>query len=146
LCTAGNESHQRATRQNGNSVHKVAAPRALAEESMKLGMPGDSDRLPNTAPWSPSMWKQFTRISPNDPAWPNTLAICAIMKSEHPEDVVEWVNYHKCALAHALLYSCSLHGQAVCLVPCSWIAREGSVAVEMPARVPDWWWFSRLIS
>jgi hypothetical protein len=64
---------------------------------MKLGMPGDSDRLPNQPVWNASQWDGFRRVSPDNAAWPNTLAICAIMKSEQPADVLEWLRYHRCA-------------------------------------------------
>jgi cytochrome oxidase Cu insertion factor (SCO1/SenC/PrrC family) len=37
-------------------------------------------------------------IDPRDPEsadWPNTVALCAMMKTEHAEDVVEWLDYHR---------------------------------------------------
>jgi hypothetical protein len=37
--------------------------------------------------------------------WPNTIAICALMKTEHAEDVVEWLDYHRCVCT-AILTSC----------------------------------------
>lgn len=33
-----------------------------------------------------------------DTVWPNTVAICAIMRDENPEDIRQWLRYHKCAL------------------------------------------------
>ena len=69
--------------------------------SPPLGMPGDSDSLPNTPVWDAAAWARdhpgTEKISPENAAWPNTLAVCAMMKSEHPDDVVQWLRYHKCA-------------------------------------------------
>lgn len=31
-------------------------------------------------------------------AWPNTVAVCAMMKDEHPQDVQEFLEYHRRAL------------------------------------------------
>jgi hypothetical protein len=35
---------------------------------------------------------------PMSPAWQPTIAICAIMKDEHPQDLKEWIRYHRCVL------------------------------------------------
>lgn len=35
---------------------------------------------------------------PETDEWPNTVALCALMKTENAEDVVEWLDYHRCAL------------------------------------------------
>lgn len=32
---------------------------------------------------------------PGSVEWPNTVALCAMMKTEHTEDVVEWLDYHR---------------------------------------------------
>lgn len=34
---------------------------------------------------------------PDSSEWPNTVALCAMMKTEHSEDVLEWLDYHRCA-------------------------------------------------
>ena len=34
--------------------------------------------------------------SPYSLFWENTIAVCAIMKDERPEDVLEWMDYHRC--------------------------------------------------
>lgn len=74
---------------------------------MPLGMPGDSDKLANTTVWDERAWqrqhKNERRISPKDPKWPNSVAICAMMKNEHPDDVVQWIRYHKCAPVSSML-------------------------------------------
>ena len=77
---------------------REAQQRAMA--AAPLGMPGDSDRLPDTPVWDAAKWAAAHpgpwRKPPDDPAWPNTLAICAIMKNEHPDDVMQWIKYHRC--------------------------------------------------
>ena len=78
-------------------------PSALDSGSIPLGMPGDSDRLPDTPTWDADAWARANpgkvKVSPDSAAWPNTMAICAMMKNEHPDDVVQWLRYHKCATA-----------------------------------------------
>ena len=37
------------------------------------------------------------RDAPWAEAWANSLAICATMRNENVTDVVEWLQYHKCA-------------------------------------------------
>lgn len=32
---------------------------------------------------------------PGSAEWTNTVALCAMMKTEHTEDVVEWLDYHR---------------------------------------------------
>jgi hypothetical protein len=87
----------------------------LAMSTAPLGMPGDSDSLPDTPVWDAEWWQAahrgLRRISPDDPAWPNTIAICAMMKDEHPDDVAQWLKYHRCAttgsvpsIVHAALH------------------------------------------
>ena len=39
--------------------------------------------------------KKTPRSSPWSHAWPNTVAVCALMKEEHPDDVMEWIEYHR---------------------------------------------------
>lgn len=73
---------------------KVAKSKMPLAEAQKLGMPGDSDRLPNQPVWDASTWNFTEKIDPASDEWPNTLAICAIMKGEHPDDVVQWLKYH----------------------------------------------------
>jgi hypothetical protein len=75
----------------GRSVTMAPADRTTEQ---KLGMPGDSDRLPNQPVWDASKWNFTARIDPASEQWPNTVAICSIMKSEHPDDVVQWLRYH----------------------------------------------------
>lgn len=70
----------------------MAPPDRTTEQ--KLGMPGDSDRLPNQPVWDASKWNFTPRADPATEQWPNTVAICSIMKSEHPDDVVQWLKYH----------------------------------------------------
>lgn len=43
--------------------------------------------------------------APDGPAWSNSLALCTMIKWERPEDVLEWVQYYKCALGPTWLYS-----------------------------------------
>lgn len=61
----------------------------------KLGMPGDSDNLPGAPLWNASAWHGPPRVSPAQPEWPNTAAICGIMRGEEPDDVAEWLDYHR---------------------------------------------------
>lgn len=77
------------------AIRATPPGRAAAADPTTLGMPGDSDRLPNTPVWDAAAWRGPARTPPDDPDWPNTLALCAIMKSEHPDDVVQWVKYHR---------------------------------------------------
>lgn len=35
---------------------------------------------------------------PHTAEWPNTIAICAIMKDESAQDVKEFLEYHRCVL------------------------------------------------
>jgi hypothetical protein len=47
-------------------------------------------------------------VYPESTEWPNTVALCTMMKNEHPDDVIEWLQYHQCALHHhAALPMCS---------------------------------------
>ena len=80
----------------------TAPPDAGRTSEQKLGMPGDSDRLPNQPVWDASQWNFTPRIDPATEQWPNTVAICSIMKSEHPDDVVQWLKYHACVLLASL--------------------------------------------
>lgn len=73
-------------------VVSMAPPDRTSEQ--KLGMPGDSDRLPNQPVWDASKWNFTPRADPATDQWTNTVAICSIMKSEHPDDVVQWLKYH----------------------------------------------------
>ena len=108
---------------------------------MPLGMPGDSDKLANTTVWDERAWqrqhKNERRISPKDPKWPNSVAICAMMKSEHPDDVVQWIRYHKCAPvfhAHADVYPLPLD--------CSRINPQhgsGEVMCHTPRSITSHW-------
>lgn len=74
----------------------VKYPQLTLTEAQKLGMPGDSDRLPGQPVWDASKWNFTKKIDPESNDWPNSLAICAIMKGEHPDDVVQWLKYHLC--------------------------------------------------
>ena len=47
---------------------------------------------------------------PDSPEWPNTLALCTMMRNEHPDDVMEWIMYHKCA---SIVLQPSLHAQTL---------------------------------
>jgi Glycosyltransferase family 92 len=49
-------------------------------------------------------------VSPFETGWKNTVAICAIMRKEHTDDVREWLQYHRCApaLKGIALFSCSV--------------------------------------
>lgn len=38
-----------------------------------------------------------TERAPNSPMWNNSLALCTSIKWEMPEDILEWVQYYKCA-------------------------------------------------
>ena len=40
--------------------------------------------------------------SPFDKDWPNTIAICLMVKLEPEEDLREWLQYHRCALPRSL--------------------------------------------
>lgn len=77
-------------------------PKMSLQQAQKLGMPGDSDRLPGQPVWDASKWNYTAKIDPESDEWPNTLAICAIMKGEHPDDVIQWLKYHMCATFHEL--------------------------------------------
>lgn len=86
--------------EHGNRVITMtptAKPKMTLEEAQKLGMPGDSDRLPDQPVWDASRWNYTEKIKPDSDRWPNSIAICAIMKGEHPDDVVQWLKYHMCA-------------------------------------------------
>jgi hypothetical protein len=45
-----------------------------------------------------SMSPPSDRQDPQPADWPNTVAICAMMKTEHADDVVEWLEYHRCSM------------------------------------------------
>lgn len=77
----------------GRAVSMAPPDKPLTTEQ-QLGMPGDSDRLPNQPVWDASKWNYTPRADPATEQWPNTVAICSIMKSEHPDDVVQWLKYH----------------------------------------------------
>lgn len=51
-----------------------------------LDLFGDQVLEEGIAPWE--------ILGPNP--WPNTIAICAIMRDENPEDIRQWLRYHKC--------------------------------------------------
>ena len=50
-------------------------------------------------------------LSPDSPAWSNSLALCAVMKDENITDVREWLQYYRCVQrsAAALVRFGSLH-------------------------------------
>lgn len=39
--------------------------------------------------------KTFDRPDPSSDDWDNTVAICAMMTDAQPDDVLEWLQYHK---------------------------------------------------
>lgn len=85
------------------SSRKMAAPTVTSQqaafiEAQKAGMHEVSDSLPGQPDWDASEWTFEEKVDPESNEWPNTLAICAIMKGEHPHDIVEWLKYHQCVL------------------------------------------------
>ena len=42
-------------------------------------------------------------VSPYSKYWPNSIAICAVMKGEHVDDIREWLAYHRRAI-HCLSF------------------------------------------
>ena len=40
-------------------------------------------------------------VDPDSAEWPNTVALCTMMRNEHPDDVLEWLQYHRCGPLHA---------------------------------------------
>ena len=53
---------------------------------------------------------QFSHVhaapTPFTTAWDNSIAICAIMRNEHTDDVREWLQYHRCGVAHQSSTAC----------------------------------------
>lgn len=52
-----------------------------------------ADLEPITSTSPPDMLERAVR--PWDSEWTNTVAVCAIMKDEHPEDIRQWLRYHQ---------------------------------------------------
>jgi hypothetical protein len=50
--------------------------------------------IPSAPTWLPSE-HGGSQVHPDSPEWPNTLAICTLMRNERPEDIVEWLTYHR---------------------------------------------------
>jgi hypothetical protein len=57
----------------------------------------DSNRDPQTTSWLRGLPLLPQSHSPDSLRWVNSMAICAIMKEENVEDVLEWLRYYKCA-------------------------------------------------
>jgi hypothetical protein len=109
------------------------APPNARDQAQKLGMPGDSDRLPNQPVWDAKKWNFTAKIDPDSEEWPNTVAICAMMKTEHPDDVVQWLKYHACAPHTTLSVVTNVVGPF--REPCG--VRERRVGCVRPCHTPD---------
>ena len=48
-------------------------------------------------PWLTGMPALDESHSPGSNEWSNSVAICAIMKDENIDDLVEWLAYYRCA-------------------------------------------------
>ena len=53
--------------------------------------------VPGAPTWRSSQWHGPKPVDPASAEWNGTVAICAMMKKENQDDVVEWLLYHKCA-------------------------------------------------
>eukprot|EP00892_Ulva_mutabilis_P012521 jgi/Ulvmu1/9641/UM054_0073.1 len=77
-----------------------AAHERITAQLLREAVPGELDLtawdlLPNTPPYDPVRWHRVRAASPYRADWPNSMAICAFMKGEDPEDVMEWLAYYR---------------------------------------------------
>ena len=47
--------------------------------------------------WLESMDPLPKEFAPSEPAWSNSVAVCAVMKDEAVADIIEWLGYYRCA-------------------------------------------------
>jgi hypothetical protein len=59
-------------------------------------------RWPGYQTWRPCRSQPAAGlIDPFTRKWPNTIAICSLMKDEHIDDVKEFISYHRCVFVHS---------------------------------------------
>jgi hypothetical protein len=59
-----------------------------------------------------------SRVDPSSEAWPNTVAICATMTDAHADDVIEWLQYHRCSSCSADSPHACICYRGACLAAC----------------------------
>lgn len=77
-------------------VSAARAPEGRTTPADQLRL--DFNRYPFSTRWLEGLPEMSPEHAPTSPAWTNSVAICASMKDEHLEDVVEWLEYHRCAV------------------------------------------------
>jgi hypothetical protein len=48
--------------------------------------------------WLEGLPEMSPEHAPTSSTWSNSLSICAAMKDENLDDVIEWLQYHRCGL------------------------------------------------
>lgn len=56
---------------------------------------------------------------PYEANWPNTVAVCAIMKEENAKDVQEFLEYHRCAFSTMVAPWCHIRCIYTIFGPCT---------------------------
>jgi hypothetical protein len=73
-----------------------------------VGQPKRWDVLANTPAWNRVAWEAQQRSSQLPALGAESVAVCAMMGHEHPEDVRSWLTWHWCAPKRQECYSVHL--------------------------------------
>ena len=109
--TALNLAHSRSTLSNlpscldDASKHCIRPHQAQGDLDTLAGVPASQfrnqpkrwDLLPHVPPWNVRAWAQSQADEQRVTPPPGSLAVCALMGQEHPDDVMEWLQYHSWA-------------------------------------------------
>ena len=97
----------------------VAAHQRITAQLLREAVRGELDatpwdKLPNTPVYDPVKWHRVRAASPHRADWPNSMAICAFMKGEDPEDVMEWLAYYRRDPPHSQTLPETTHEWTAC--------------------------------